>query len=267
MITTQIYLPDKHALAFYREKATSEFWDDHWSSADLETVLRRSKDDGLFIPAVKRYLPKGSVVLEGGCGMGQIVHALQYQGYNAIGIDFASKTIKNIKEAAPELDVRFGDVCNLDLPDDSLDGYISVGVIEHFWEGYQTIFDEMRRTLKPGGYLFVSFPFLSPLRKLKIALRQYTAQNSLSLAVEQERFYQFALDAAQVQVELETLGFKFVERVNYDGIKGLKDEVSFFKPILQEIYDGKRGQRWRGRLNQFLLPFAAHMALMVMQKK
>ena len=266
MKTTQTYLPDKHALAFYHEKATPEFWDKHWSAVDLETVLRSSKDDGLFIPVVRRHLPKESVVLEGGCGTGHIVHALQYQGYKVIGIDYAAQTIQKIKTAVPELDVRIGDVRALELPDAVLDGYVSVGVIEHFWEGYQTIFDEMQRTLKLGGYLFVSFPFLSPLRKLKITLRQYPFQNSLSLTVEQERFYQFALDAAQVQAELETLGFKFVERVNYDGIKGLKDEVSFFKPILQEIYDGKRGQRWRGRLNRFLLPFTAHMALMVMQK-
>ena len=50
MTATQIYLPDKQAIAFYREKATAEFWDKHWSAADLQFILRNSTDDGLFIP-------------------------------------------------------------------------------------------------------------------------------------------------------------------------------------------------------------------------
>lgn len=266
MTSIQIYLPDKQALAFYREKATAEFWDKHWSAADLQTILRNLKADGLFIPAVKRYLPKESVVLESGCGTGHLVHALQYQGYKAIGIDFAPETIKNIKEAVPELDVRLGDVRALDLPDASLDGYISVGVIEHFWEGYEAIIREMYRTLKVGGFLFVSFPYMSPLRRFKVALRLYPYKESHLLNAQQERFYQFALTAEKVQANLESLGFQLKERIPFDGIKGFKDEVALFKPYLQQVYDGKRGQRWRPYLNRFFLPFASHCALLVMQK-
>jgi len=266
MKTTQIYLPDKQAIAFYLEKATPEFWDKHWQTDQLQEVIRRTKDGGLFIPAVKRRLPPGSTVLEGGCGRGQIVHALQYQGYKAIGIDFAAQTIQNIREAAPELDVRVGDVRALELPDGSLDGYVSVGVIEHFWDGYDAIAKEMYRTLKVGGFLFVSFPYLSPLRKLKIKLRQYPFSESSTLDDRREQFYQFALDAARVQADLETLGFEPKEQVTYDGIKGFKDEVMLFKPYLQQVYDGKRGQRWRQRLNDIFLPFASHCALLVLKK-
>lgn len=266
MITTKIYLPDKQALAFYREKATAEFWDKHWSVGDLQTVLLNAKDDGLFVPLVKIYLAKESVVLEGGCGTGHIVRALQYQGYKAIGVDFASETIKSIKEAIPELDVRLGDVRALDFPDASLDGYLSVGVIEHFWEGYEAIMKEMYRTLKTGGFLFVSFPYMSPLRRLKVALRMYPFKESAALNDQQEQFYQFALAAEKVQADLESLGFQLKERLTYDGIKGFKDEVAFFKPCLQQVYDGKRAQQWRWRMDRFFLPFASHCALLVLQK-
>ena len=266
MKTTQIYFPDKEAIAFFQEKATAEFWDKHWSTADLQTVLRNSKDDGLFVPAVKRYLPKESVVLEGGCGIGHIVHALQYQGYKSIGVDFAFETIKNIKEAVSELDVRLGDVRALDLPDSSLDGYVSVGVIEHFWDGYRPIIKEMYRTLKVGGFLFVSFPYVSPLRKLKVALRIYPFKESAALNDQQEQFYQFALTARKIQADFEALGFELKEKLTYDGIKGFKDEVALFKPWLQEIYDSKRGRRLRPHLDKLLKPFASHMALFVMQK-
>ena len=263
----QIYLADKHALAFYKQQATPEFWDKHWSTADLQAMLRNSTNDGLFVPAAQRHLPRNSVILEGGCGNGHIVHALQYHGYKAIGIDYAEKTIEQIKIAVPELDVRAGDVRALELPDASLDGYISVGVIEHFWEGYQPILKEMRRTLKPGGFLFISFPFLSPLRKLKIALRQYPVATSTGMARQQESFYQFGLNVQTVQTDLEALGFSRIERINYDGIKGFKDEVRLFRPFLQSIYDGERGSRLRPYLNRVLLPFSAHMTMLVMQKQ
>jgi len=265
--TQKIYVCDKQAIAFFREKATPEFWDKHWSAADLQTVLRNSKDDRLFIPAVKRYLPKESMVLEGGCGMGHIVHALQYQGYKAIGIDFASETIKNIKEAVPELDVRFGDVRALDIPDASLDGYISVGVIEHFWDGYAPIINEMQRTLRPGGFLFISFPYMSPLRRLKAFLKFYPTAQKQDLDGQVDTFYQFALSPSRFLADIEALGFQLKDFLTYSGLKGFKDEVSLLQPWLQEVYDGKRAKRLRGRLERLFRPFASHSAFLVLQKR
>ena len=266
MKTKKIYLSDKQALAFYREKATAEFWDQHWGVLNLQSILQNSKDDGLVIPAVKRLLPKESIILEGGCGMGQIVHALQYQGYKAIGIDYAPQTIQRIKEAAPELDVREGDMRALDLPTASLDGYISLGVIEHFWDGYQPIAREMQRTLRNGGFLFISFPYLSLLRKVKVWLHRYPFSKSNLLNNQQDHFYQFAFSDRKVISDLEMLGFKLKEKLTYDGIKGFKDEVSHFKPWLQEVYDGNRGRSLRPYLDKLFKPFAAHMVLLVMQK-
>jgi len=262
----RIYIPDKDSIAFYREKASPEFWDRHWRMADLRAVLRGSQDDGLFVPAVKRHLPAGSTVLEGGCGPGNIVHALQYQGYRAIGVDFAAETIKKIKEAVPELDVRLGDVRALDLPDNSLDGYISGGVIEHFWEGYAPIIQEMHRVLRVGGFLFVAFPYMSPLRKLKVALRMYPFMESILLNSRQEQFYQFALADHKVIADLKALGFALMEKSSYDGIKGLKDEIALFKPLLQQIYDGKRGGKWRRLLDGLFKPFAPHGVLLILRK-
>jgi SAM-dependent methyltransferase len=266
MNTTLVYLHDKQAIAFYREQATPEFWDKHWSAAILQTVLRNSKDDGLFIPLVKKYLPKESIVLEGGCGMGHIVHALQYQGYKAIGVDFASETIKNVKVAIPELDVRLGDLRALELSNASLDGYVSVGVIEHFWDGHAKIVKEMYRTLRMGGFLFISFPYLSPLRRLKIFLRIYPVARKQELDSRADTFYQFALSAPSIQSDLEALGFQMKEFLTYDGIKGFKDEVTLFRQFLQEVYDGKRALRWRSRLDWLFKPFASHCALLVLQK-
>ena len=130
-----VYFQDIDALAFYKAQATPDFWDHHWQIEDLRNSIISCTYDSTFIPAVKSHLPTGSTVLEGGCGLGQLVHALQCQGYRAIGVDFAASTVQRINDEVPELDVRIGDVRALELKDGELDGYVSAGVIEHFWEG------------------------------------------------------------------------------------------------------------------------------------
>lgn len=262
----RIYLKDKRALAYFEQKATPDFWDEHWKTEDFRRRIVSYKSDKLFIPLVKTYLPPGSTVLEGGCGQGHLVHALQYKGYKAIGIDFAESTVQQINEAVPELDVRLGDVRNLPIGDNELDGYVSVGVIEHFWEGYQSILSEMRRTLKKDGFLFVSFPYMSSLRRLKLKLRGYPISHTGALEDRKDTFYQFALDWKAVLQDFQQLGFTLKATKPFDGIKGFKDELTWFKPWLQPIYDWKAHKRLRPRLDKLFIPFASHCILLVMQK-
>jgi len=216
---------------------------------------------------VKKYLPAGSVVLEGGCGRGQLVHALQHQGYKAIGIDFAQETVNQINIAVPEIDVRYGDVRAIDYPDEYLDGYISVGVIEHFWEGYDSISQEMWRTIRTGGFLFISFPYISPVRRLKVFFQRYPIADRHLLEPEQDLFYQFALSLDKVQRDFEKVGFSVREKRFTGGIKGFKDEISIFRPWMQDVFDNKRGKRIKPYLDMLLNPFAAHVAFLVFQKE
>ena len=57
---------------------------------------------------------------------------------------------------------------------------------------------------------------------------------------------------------------------SFDGLKGFKDEVLIFKPILQKLYDyrGKSALVYRAKslLNNFLEKFSSHMMLMIFQK-
>ncbi len=61
--------------------------------------------------------------------------------------------------------------------------------------------------------------------------------------------------------------FLLKENLTYDGLKGFKDEVTLFRSLLQEVYDGKHGMRWRSDLMKILNPFACHCALLVLQKE
>lgn len=261
-----VYIQEIDALAFFNERATPNFWEHHWQIEGLRNFIISCTNDSTFIPAVKRHLPLGSNVVEGGCGRGQLVHALQYQGYHAIGVDFAESTVQRINTEVPELDIRIGDVRSLELKDGELDGYISAGVIEHFWEGYDLIIKEMARTLRVGGFLFITFPYMSPLRQLKVKIGRYPCITVNDAKSKCETFYQFAFSDKRVRQDLEQNGFRLVEQMSFDGIKGFKDEVTLVKPWLQEVYDGNRGKLYRSLLDATLRLFAGHIVLFVMQK-
>jgi ubiquinone/menaquinone biosynthesis C-methylase UbiE len=58
-------------------------------------------------------------------------------------------------------------MCNLPLRDESIDGYISLGVVEHFRSTVEVIkaFKECRRVLKKGGRALITIPnIFVPLR-------------------------------------------------------------------------------------------------------
>ncbi len=130
-----------------------------------------------------------------------------------------------------------GDVRNLPMKDESLDGYWSLGVIKHFYDGYDAILREIHRTIRKDGYLFLTFPHMSKLRQIKARKGLYEIwQGNGDLVAD---FYQFALNEHQVIEEFEGYGFKLIRKQDFDGVKGFKDEIRIGKSWMQAIYDGK----------------------------
>ena len=76
-----------------------------------------------------------------------------------IGVDYAKNTVKRIKEICPELDIREGNVFNLNFPDNFFGTYYSWGVVEHFEDGPEPILKEAYRVLERGE--FVNFCSIS----------------------------------------------------------------------------------------------------------
>ena len=253
-------------LVYIKEKASPDFWDEHWDTENFRKSIESGRDNRFILKTLKKYIDKKGRILEGGCGRGQAVYCMQSHGYESVGVDFAKKTVEKTKEVLPQLDVRVGDVRNLQFPGKHFTGYWSLGVIEHFWDGYQDTIMEMRRVLTAGGYVFLTFPCMSPLRKLKAKLGLYRDVGELN-GSQREGFYQFALDAQAVIKDFAEIGFKFLERRPIDGIKGFKDEVSLFKQVLQRLFDYKGKSFWiRGLgyvLDKLLAAFAGHMTFLV----
>jgi len=253
-------------LIVFWKRASSVFWDDHWSVDDFKTKVEKSKNNPFILENTRKFLKKGRI-LEGGCGMGGIVYCLHYNDYTAFGVDFAEKTVKKINEYFPELNVFPGDVRKLQFKDNFFDGYWSLGVIEHFFEGYDSIVNEMNRVIKQGGFLFLTYPYMSPLRKLKKNLKIY---RNFRHDIKLDDFYQFVFDPSSVKKDFEKYGFRLMYFKPFGGLKGFKDEIRIVKPLFQRLYDYRGKNRYvkifRKQLIRLLDKFSSHMILMVFRK-
>ncbi len=266
------YDPAKRCLVYEeRFRSDSDFWDDHWAKDDWNEIEIKGKKDRFVGKITKKFLkPNRSLkVLEGGCGKGQYVYSLNRAGYDAYGIDYAQATVSKVNRLFPRLNINFSDIRKTDFPDNFFDAYWSLGVIEHFYDGYTEILDEMHRVLKPGGYAFVTFPYMSPLRKLRARLGRYPEFDEKRL--DMSKFFQFALDAKRVQENFSEKGFEMVYRRSFDGIKGLKDELDdfpYFQKIFKKIYYSKNFfiKIIKYTIHLSLAPICGHIVLMTFKK-
>lgn len=265
----KVYDSRNNRLVFIKKVANSTFWDERWNATDLIKVAASVSKYNLVVRLTRKYLNLVSgTVLEGGCGTGQYVYALKKSGFECIGIDYAKNTVKKINELIPEIDVQYGDVRKLNFDDNFFAGYWSLGVIEHFLEGYDGILSEAKRVLKLGGFLFITFPYMSPLRTLKSKFNKYPLMKNCTLT--SDRFYQFAFDYKHVLEDAEKIGFKLRYKRAINGVKGLRDEITLFSGVLQKLvnYNGEsfliKGSR--SFLDRFL-PYigAGHMMLLVLE--
>ena len=198
---TRYYSPQLDRIVYLDERPTPEFWDARWNAEGWTGI---SRQDEMITEVTALHLPAGARVLEGGCGRGNKVKALYDSGFAATGVDFAAESVRQARRVYPHLDIREGDVRHLPFPSGHFDGYWSLGVIEHFWTGYDAILAEASRVLKPGGMLFLTAPWLSPCRRFAVRRGVLPTRD---FDAEPGDFYQFALGRQEVRAALKRHGF------------------------------------------------------------
>ncbi len=252
-------------LAVFETQATPEFWDGQWKRESVEQRLKSGKTHHFIKALTQKYVPPDGTILEGGCGTGEVVSCLRQWGYDASGVDFAEKTIRAVKEIDLTLPLFVEDVRHTHFASETFDAYWSLGVIEHFWNGYDDIVKEAHRVLKPGGILFLSFPVMSPLRKMKARLNLY---GRLDISDPTDHFYEFILDQDLVAQHLRPMGFERVGTYMYDALKGIKDEVSLFQGALQRLYKSRSrlARASRLALTMLLGRLTGHMTVLILRK-
>lgn len=263
VLTMRHYDTKTRRLVYLTGTASPEDWDQRWSRSVLEKLFVPGRNAWL-VAETRRYLPVGSSVLEGGCGCADKVYSLRAAGYRAIGFDTAQKTLDRALEVCPDLNIAVGDIRNLPLEDGAMDGYWSLGVFEHFQEGMQAQWEEAARVVRSGGYLFLTVPIMSPLRRIKAKLNAYPAL----IDVPAGSFYQYAYSSEAIVSSAEANGFVLVSERLFDGIKSLKDEVPALRPALQRLYDSKNlyARVLRRFMDVAFRSLSGHMGYFVFQR-
>lgn len=191
-------------------RSASEQRDFLWKDHTIEEEITACEDRNIKLPMFK-YLPKEEQILEAGCGLGAWVIFLKRRGYAIAGTDHDTDVIRQLKEWDPSLDVVGRDISNLSYGDNSLGGYISLGVMEHFEEGPQKPLAEAFRVLRPGGIMVLTVPFNNlfrrlfahPLRGLYLFLNKMKGRRSF--------FAEYRYSEREVLRMIESVGFRVIE--------------------------------------------------------
>lgn len=261
----KLWCPKRLELIYLDKKANSHFWDAQWDQLRQQTFASPPKARGI-IRATRRWLKPPARILEGGCGMAQFVHALDKAGYQVTGVDFAPRIVDSVKMHWPHLDVRFGDVRQLPLKENEVDGYWSFGVIEHWPDGYLPIAREMLRVIRPNGFLFLTFPMFSPFR---IRCAQAGLYPSTSLeAKELADFYQFGLKPVEVIRQFEELGFCLRSHGGLNTWQGLGEDIPAIQWFDEWLNRAPRLKAALGVLMDATIgKFAGHSCILVFQNQ
>lgn len=253
------YNPSLKSLVYFGASSSPEHWDEHWKK------LGQLRHNPFVLKHTREYLPKtGTRILEAGCGNGEKVMTLCKAGYLAEGVDWAHATVKRLQETHPELPIKQGDIRALPYPNACMDAYWSLGVIEHFPEGFELPLQEAARVLKPGGIALVTVPSMSWLRKLKVRLNSY----QLISDTQRSDFFQYVYDPAIVIDGFNRHGLKLINTECLDGVKGFKDEVKSCAWFMGPLYRSQSlpVKVLRRLLQLALSPFAGHIRLYIFRK-
>jgi SAM-dependent methyltransferase len=103
---------------------------------------------------------RGKTVFDMGCGSGETIIPLVRRGAQVNGIDISPELIafaqRRLKASDLSANVRVGSAYETGMPDGSVDVVFCMALIHHL--DIATVRDEMKRILRPGGYIVLKEP-------------------------------------------------------------------------------------------------------------
>jgi len=105
-----------------------------------------------------RVVGKLGPICDLGCGPGQIARYLHRQGVGTLGVDLSPRMVAEAQRLNPEIHFHQGDMLSLPDADNSWGGIAAFYCILHIpRERIVSALREMKRVLKPGGGLLLTF--------------------------------------------------------------------------------------------------------------
>lgn len=93
-----------------------------------------------------------------GCGPGQVARYLHERGVDVFGLDLSPGMLEQARRLNPQIEFRQGDMLSLDVADNAWGGIAAFYSIIHIpREKAPDALRELKRVLRPGGWLLMSF--------------------------------------------------------------------------------------------------------------
>jgi len=126
----------------------------------LGTIMGKLRDfvQRKKIDALREYVPNGGLVVDIGCGGGDLLGLAKRFGdpsWELVGIDMSEKAIESVRKR--RIRGILGRFETLDLPESSADVIIMNQVIEHL-DNPRAVLEKSVKYLKVGGYIFIETP-------------------------------------------------------------------------------------------------------------
>ncbi len=187
--------------------------------------------------SVENLINKSSKILDFGCGKGNLVKDFRDRGYsNSYGVDPSELLLTNTEaEAAYPGCLKKLDGSKLPFENSTFDVVYSSGVLHHIdWSDYISVFQEIRRVLKPGGH----FIYLEPRKSIARSLGHVVVFSPVKLFVKQVKTLEQCLVAEwptySVWLDKEMEAVKLIENENFKLInyqKKMLTSVAFFRAV------------------------------------
>lgn len=130
--------------AEYAEKFKDEM---DYKPFDRDCLDRLAREVGILGP-----------ICDMGCGPGQIARYLHRQGVDTLGVDLSPRMVEEAQRLNPEIHFHQGDMLSLPDAGNSWGGIAAFYCIIHIpRQQIVAALRELRRVLKPGGMLLVTF--------------------------------------------------------------------------------------------------------------
>jgi SAM-dependent methyltransferase len=223
-----------------------------WDPNDVETLLTTCETDGL-LPLIIKYMRRNTLILESGCGLGRYVKYLQDRGWQMVGLEWSQNTLKALHGVWPELEVVVGDAENSPFPDNTFDGVLSLGVVEHWPKGLEKPLRDIYRVLKPGGVAIITVPCLNRVRQIKQRLFYNEFRALMGCIIKRKwkplnrfqkdykymvypasgNFYEYRLSKEEFLSEIRKTGFQVLEHLPLGEIDGIYHELNPLKVLVK----------------------------------
>ena len=253
------------------DRMSPENWDGWWA----DKRPRFEYDDIVLDRLICSLTPARGDILEAGCGLGRWVELLRNKGYSCTGVETSEAAIGRALHLFPKCKFLKCDIVNLHFaPNDSIDTYLSWGVLEHFREGPEKPLAEALRALRPGGILIATIPNYSVYRRLTrpfSALRDYLKSKPLIQRIagkppSQSTWFEYQYTSTEFTRVLSASGFLPLNNIPLFIRHGVRMASRFFGAAPTSIALNYCGALVESLTKKHCPAFFAHMNLFIAMK-